>query len=459
MNPWPHQLDQRDWIRQRIAAYVNGDMGTGKTGAALLATEDCWRVLVCCPIAVGPAWVKQIGLWDEDRDACLVVDGSAAKRARSVTEAAAKSNRLTVIVNYDAVWRGDLAKEVSKIPWDAIILDESHLIKSPSGKRSRWLAKLAEKHPRARRICMTGTPCPHSPLDWWAQFRFLDPDILGGSFTAFRSRIARTHPRHPSWVLDFKPEAIEALSKRLDQHVYRVTTEQVLTLPDAIHTDVVVKLSPAARKHYEALEDDMISMLESGETVTAANKLVVVGKLQQATSGFATTSEGQLVTIDKKSNPKKEALREWLECLPPNEPVVIFCKFIADIEACHEVLRGLGRSSSELSGRKKSLDSWQRGDTNGLVVQQQAGGVGVDMTRACYAAYFSLSHSLGDFEQSLARLRRPGQSRPCRFYHFVAEGTVDEAIYSALQNKRDVAEAVYSRLTRRVTECSLVRTR
>jgi SNF2 family DNA or RNA helicase len=57
---------------------------------------------------------------------------------------------------------------------------------------------------------------------------------------------------------------------------------------------------------------------------------------------------------------------------------------------------------------------------------------------------------LGDFDQSLARLRRPGQTKACRYYHFVVKNTVEETIYEALQNKRDVVEEVLSRLTRRV---------
>ena len=287
-------------------------------------------------------------------------------------------------------------------------------------------------------------------MDWWAQMRFLDPEILGGSFGAFRSRIAVTHPRYPGMVLNYKPDAIAAMSQRIDPHVYRVTASEVLTLPDSIHVDIPVTLSAAGKKYYEAIESDMVATLESGDTVTAANKLVVVTKLQQATSGFATNDDGEVVQVSKGENPKREALLEWLRDLPPDEPVVIFVKFIADLEAAQSALDELGRSHSELSGRKKTLDQWQRGDTVALVVQQQAGGVGVDLVRACYAIYFSLTHSLGDYEQSLARLRRPGQERPCRFYHLVAAGTVDEDIYAALQEKRDVTESVYQRLTRRV---------
>ena len=442
--PWPQQLSQANLIASRPYLYSAADMGTGKSGAALLGVRACNRVLIVCPIAVGPAWVKQIELWDKTREACLVVDGATAKRAERIKNA---GDRVAVIVNYDAVWRGEIGKQITKQHWDAIVLDEAHRIKSPSGRSSRWLAKLAAAKPSAKRICMSGTPTPHSPLDWWSQWRFLDPAMLGGSYTAFRTRIARTHPRFPGFVLEYKTEALAAMAARIDDHVYRVKADDVLSLPEILHVEMPVKLSKTGRDYYERLEEDMTATLETGETVTAANKLVVVTRLQQATSGYAVTDGGEQVLIDSS---KAAAIREWLEDLPPSEPVVIFCKFISDIDAVEEILTKLGRSYSELSGRKKQLASWQQGDTVALVVQQQAGGVGVDCTRACYGAYFSLSHSLGDYEQSLARLRRPGQTRPCRIYHFVAENTVDQAIYAALQDKRDVVEEVLSRLQRRV---------
>lgn len=64
------------------------------------------------------------------------------------------------------------------------------------------------------------------------------------------------------------------------------------------------------------------------------------------------------------------------------------------------------------------------------------------MTCASHAVYFSLPHSLALYEQSKARLHRPGQSRPVSFLHLIAEGTVDEAMYSSLQRKRDVIDEI-----------------
>ena len=79
----------------------------------------------------------------------------------------------------------------------------------------------------------------------------------------------------------------------------------------------------------------------------------------------------------------------------------------------------------------------------------QSGGVGIDLSRAAYAFYYSLGYSLGDYEQSLARLRRPGQTRCVRYYHLVCQGTVDEQVYAALRERRSVIEAVLQKLSSR----------
>lgn len=432
-------------IATRQYVFLAADMGTGKTAAVIRGLAESRRILVVCPIAVGPAWVKQFGMWGDGRRVILAVAGGAKTRATAIRSAPKVS---CCVCNYDSVWRGEVGKAIMAARWDAIVLDESHRVKSPSGRASRWLAKLAVSQPEAKRVCLTGTPTPKDPLDWWAQFRFLDSTILGSSYTAYRHRIAITDPRWPSRVLRWREDAIKALSERIDPHIYRIQADDVLSLPESIHTEVTVTLPPASRKYYDTLEEHLVAEI-ANSTVTAANKMVVVTRLQQATSGYGVDVDGKQFPLPGQ-NPKAQAIRDLLEDLPRNEPVVLFCKFTADIELCKTILESLDISFSELSGKKKSLDLWQRGDTIALIVQQQAGGVGVDCTRAAYAFYVSLSHSLGDFEQSLARLRRPGQTRPCRFYHLIAEDTVDQAIYAALEAKRDVTESVLSRLTKRV---------
>lgn len=449
MDPWPHQGAAVAWLLARLYGYLNHGMGAGKTLSAILATAGCRLTLVVCPIAVGPAWPKQVGLAGDPRKVCLAVDGPAARRAERIKAAIDSGEPTIVVINYDAVWRGELGKLIASTQWDCVILDESHRIKSHTGKASKFLSKLSERQPQAKKICLSGTPTPHSPLDWYSQMRFLDPEILGCSFPAFRNRIANTHPRYPGWVTGFKKEGLDALRERIDTHVHRIQTDDVLSLPEAIHTVIDVEITGKTRKFYDSLEQDMIAFID-GEPVTAANQLVVVSRLRTAAAGYTRIDGGNEFTMIDGTPAKSAIFADWLEDFPRDEPLVVFCSFVKDIEEVVSQCRLNGRKVSELRGGVNQLAQWQAGETEVIVIQQQSGGAGIDCTRASHCCYYSIGHSLGDFDQSLARLRRPGQTKTCRYYHFVVKNTVEETIYTALQNKRDVVEEVLSRLTRRV---------
>jgi SNF2 family DNA or RNA helicase len=200
-------------------------------------------------------------------------------------------------------------------------------------------------------------------------------------------------------------------------------------------------------KFYRQLEKEMTAEISAG-TVTAANALTKLLRLQQATSGYARTDEAGTVLIDGMPT-KRAVLEDRLSDLPVTEPVVVFCRFRSDLDDVQAAARELGREYAEVSGERKDLERWQAGDAVILGVQIQSGGVGIDLTRAAYAVYYSLGYSLGDYEQSLARLRRPGQTRCVRYYHLVAPGTVDQQVYAALRERRSVVEAVLQNLSPR----------
>lgn len=425
--PWKHQRDACEWVRGRRASMLALDMGTGKTLTAIMAT---------CPNV---------------RSAVLLGKGSTKSRAAKLKKAMLIRSRdygLVVVVNYDSVWRGELAKLIGSHKWKAIILDESHRIKAPGGKASRWLASLARANPQARLLCLTGTPMPHSPLDLYGQFRFLDPSVFGTSFARMRARYADCDPMFPSKVRKWLRQ--DELASILNRHSFRVTADEVLDLPDALHERIPVTLSPKARKFYDSLERDMVAAIDRGHVVVS-NALTKLLRLQQATGGHSVveTGDGPATVYLDGTPAKRLALESWMEDIAVCEPMVIFCRFRSDINDVIAACKTTGRSYSELSGEKNTLAEWQAAETDVIVVQIQSGGVGIDLTRAAYCVYYSLGYSLGDYEQSLARLRRPGQTRCVRYYHLVAEDTVDEEVYKALSNRKDVVNHVLDMLTAR----------
>jgi SNF2 family DNA or RNA helicase len=202
------------------------------------------------------------------------------------------------------------------------------------------------------------------------------------------------------------------------------------------------QLGADARRAYRSLKRNLMAEIDVGE-VTAANALVKLLRLQQITGGYIRTDDGQDVQIDSA---KMNLLRDVLEDIDPQEPVIVFCRFHKDLEAVNRVADETGRRSLELSGRMDELKQWQAGEAPVLAVQIDSGGVGVDLTRARYSIYYSLGFSLGSYEQSLARIHRPGQTRPVEYIHLLAQDTVDEQVMAALARRSDVVNSVLQQM-------------
>jgi SNF2 family DNA or RNA helicase len=449
--PWRHQIEAFRFAMERLlrgagAALLALEMGVGKTLVALmvLAAIAARRVLICCPLRVVPVWEQQI---ERHLDLPLIVVSlddsvSSVVSKRKLAEeklklAEATGRPLVIIINYDSVWRSPFADWAEAQQWDLIIADESHRLKAPGGKASLAFKRL-RSHARCR-LALTGTPLPHSPLDAYAQFRFLNHTIFGPSFAAFRQKYAVMGGFQRKQVTGFQHlDELEALMKTI---TFRVSKD-VLDLPPETHVTYECELSPEALRVYRDLEEDFIAEVRDGR-VTAANAMVKLLRLQQVAGGWVKTDDGQYHRVDSA---KQKLLADTFEDIGAGEPVVVFCRFHADLDAVHEAAKAAGYLSLELSGRRDELKLWQDGQAQVLAVQISAGGVGVDLTRARYSIYYSLSFSLGEYDQALSRVHRPGQTRPVEHIHLVARNTVDVKIMRALEKRAEVVEAVLAEI-------------
>lgn len=438
---WSHQRDALDFIAGKNAALLAMDMGTGKTRVVVEALSKQLgngRALVLCPKSVIDVWRNQIDTFWPDHPAVICLNGrgtakSKADRSRSFTAP------YILVLNYELAIQEPMARFLIDEPWHVTVLDESHRIKAPGGRASLLCRslRLTSKH----RLCLTGTPLPHSPLDAYAQFRFLDPRVFGSSFVRFKSQYAIEQKRTLANGRSFRQVSgfrnLDDLHRRMAPLTFRCKAEDVLPdLPDAIHEARAVQLSPKTRKVYDAMRLDLVEQVEAG-LVSASNALTKLLRLQQITSGTVRYEDSD--SAKHISTEKWDALKDLLDDLPQDEPVVVFCRFATDLDL---IGSKIGDSYRELSGRRNELSQWQEGSGRVIGVQIQAGGVGVDLTRARYCVYFSLGFSLGDYEQSLARVRRPGQDRRVFYYHLIASDTVDEKVYGALRQRKNVIENV-----------------
>lgn len=441
--PWGHQKRAYWFADQNLTtgggAMLALSMGLGKSKVAidLLVNRKWQRTLVVCPLSVVGVWPRQV-----ETHAGLPVNvlvpskGLVQAKAKEIRTWLEKQEgqQCMVVLNYDVVWRPEMAATLLASKFCAVIADEIHRIKNPTAKSSIFMNRLGMTV--RNRLGLSGTPMSHSPLDLFAEYRFLDPKIFGRIFVAFRSRYCIMGGYEGREVTGY--QNMGELESKFKKIAY-VAGKEELDLPPFTHQTIPVSLSAKAQRIYVELENDFCADVKSG-VVTAANALVRLLRLQQVTSGTVTTEDGMIEVVDSG---KEDALTDLLEDLDQTEKVVVFGRFTQDLKAVSNAAAANKRCYFELSGSVKQSDEWTASQPGSVLgVNIQSGGLGVDLTAARYCVYYSVGFSLGDFEQSLARVHRPGQSRSVTYYHLIASGTVDVRVRQALEERRSVIEEI-----------------
>lgn len=441
--PWRHQQAAIDFALHKPGAYLALRMGEGKSlcAIALVDLRQCQRTLIVCPKSVVDVWPGEFAKHTDGTYYVVPLQGgSIAERAkkvrRSIEMADAMHRPLVLVVNYEAAWRAPMDEALLRAKLDCVIGDELHRIKAAGGRASWFMTTLGKRVPW--RIGLSGTPMPHSPLDCYAQFRFLDSRIFGTSNARFKARYAIYGGFNMKQVVGFANQ--DELQRKFYSIAFRVE-EDVLDLPDATHQMRYCEATPKTARVYRDLSEEFYAQVEAGE-ITVANALTKIIRLQQVTSGYIVTDDGE---THEYGNEKAHLLSDILADIDVQEPIVVFARFHHDLDVIRAVLEQSGRSCAELSGRVNQYLSWKRGDATAIITQMQSGSVGIDFTRARYCLYYSVDHSLGNFQQSQCRILRPGQTRPVTYYYLAMRHTIDTRIYKALRKKESVIDAVLNR--------------
>lgn len=459
--PWEHQKKALKYLMKRDTAALYTDMGTGKTKVMidLIQNRGFKCVLVVAPNKACKVWEQQISIHGIDDVFCVfrANDLSKVKVIRKI-ENIAKIRKIesqnviyVIIINYEKVWRKGIDRILMRkgLGIDCIICDESHRIKSPSSQCSRYLTRLSKLVPH--RYLVTGTPLAENPIDVYAQYRFLDPSIFGTNFTAFRDEYENLDVEL-SMKLGFRMLDKHTPYKNLDKLREKMYScafyiESSVELPSQSDINYYFTIPQRSEKLYHEVLKEKVAEL-NGKYMDSSNALTLVLRLQQITSGYLKvedldTKEKSIVNID---HARREEFLGLIEQFPEDEPLVVFAAYTKDLKNIRRMCKQSGISYSELSGREDSLDEWQAGNTRVIGVQYTSGSESIDLTRARYCIYYSLPKRLALYDQSRKRIHRPGQKRPCFYYHMIAQLrkgiSIDEKMKRALEQKKEIVDYV-----------------
>ena len=463
--PYQHQHDvlMLSWDKESWAYFM--EMGTGKSkvcidnAAMLRECDEIDTFIVVAPKGVYRNWANlEIPAHMPDR----IREGSLMAIWRPTPPRALKQDLLSfmepsknfriLVMNIEALSTVKGQKflvGVLKASRALLAIDESTAIKSPKASRTKALIKISELA-KYKRI-LTGFPVTQSPMDLWAQCRFLDKTFLGDCgdnyfqyqyrYAVMKKQSVGTHSFNR--VVGYRN--LEELSGFLKNFSSRVMKEECLDLPAKIYTQRSVTLSGDQVRIYDELKKYALAHIEDEEFMTANNVMTQLLRMQQVLSGHAKIDDGDVIDI------KDNRLNELMDCLEEVEgKVIIWSRFRYDVKRITEALSKkygprstvnyFGDTSDE--ARSTAIENFQEGDARFFVGNPQTGGYGITLTAAQTVIYFANSFDLAIRMQSEDRAHRIGQTEHVNYIDLISEGTIDEQIVKALRNKMDIASVV-----------------
>lgn len=429
------------------------EMGCGKTlttiavAGALYNLGKIDRVLVVAPTSVCSVWPHDLNQFATFPWEARVLLGDKKKRLKALNELENwpfKALRIAVI-NYESTHREGIFEALAAYKPDLIVCDESQRIKNPSAAQSKALHKLGDAAPF--RMILSGTPVQNNAVDLYSQYRFLDPAVYGANFYAFKNRYCIMGGYGQHQIVGYRN--MDELVEKEHSVAYRVTKEECLDLPQQTFINRYVQFTDAEQAIYEQLRKSSFLELETGENVTATTILTMYLRLMQLTGGFLTADES---TRPKQVNTAKlDALADIIDdyVVDAGKKLVIFARFRAEIAAIENLLRlrkiqyGSIYGDVPMEERGKIVEDFQTNpDTKVFVAQIQTAGLGITLHAASTAVFYSYDYNYANYAQALARIHRIGQRLPVTYIHLVVDGSIDEKILAALENKEDMAKTV-----------------
>ena len=461
--PYQHQDDalEASWDKKVWAYFM--EMGTGKSkvcidnAALLYEQKEIDTFVVVAPKGVYRNWARleiPAHLPDHIDRLVAIWNPSPTKTQKSLLKSLLEPQGAlrVLLMNVEALSTAKGQKYLTAVLSGSqamLAVDESTSIKSPKARRTKNLIKLAPLA-KYKRI-LTGFPVTQSPMDLWAQCRFLDETLLGDcgdNFFQFQYRYAIMKKRDVgshsfNQIVGYRN--LEQLSEMLTEFSSRIMKEECLDLPAKIYTRRDVALTHDQSRIYAELKDFALAQIDDHEFMTTPNAMTQLLRMQQVLSGHTKSDSGQLVEI------ADNRLTELISCLEEVEgKVIIWSRFRYDIKRIAAALvkeYGPGSTVTYFGDtsddeRTSAIEQFQEGDARFFVGNPQTGGYGITLTAAQTVIYFANSFDLAVRMQSEDRAHRIGQMNHVTYIDLIAENTIDERIVKALRNKMDIASVV-----------------
>jgi SNF2 family DNA or RNA helicase len=449
----PYQARGVSWLsfleQWGLGACLADDMGLGKTIQFIafllhLRQRDLLDgpTLLVCPTSVLGNWEREIRKFATGLKV-LMHHGDSRSHGAAF---ARKARGVSVVLTSYALVQRDL-KDLERVEWQGLVLDEAQNIKNPDAKQSRAVRQLEAQF----RIALTGTPVENRLAELWSIMDFLNPGYLGPK-NFFQRRFATPIERYGDTA------SLKTLRSLVQPFILRrLKTDRTIIqdLPEKQEMTIFCGLSGEQAQLYQAAVEKALADIDAAEGVQRRGMILgLLTKLKQLCNhpiqflgsemngaGLQPQRSGKLQRFD--------AMVE--ELLDEGDRALIFTQFA---EWGKHLQAHLARTfkqetlflygSTSKAKREAMVDRFQH-DPSGprlFILSLKAGGVGLNLTRANHVFHFDRWWNPAVENQATDRAFRIGQTRNVQVHKFVCTGTLEERIHDMIESKKALSEQV-----------------
>lgn len=396
----PHQRDATAFCLKQGRAGLFLDTGLGKTFCELefakyTAEATNGYALILTPLAVA----KQI-----EREAKRF--GYDARVIRDQSEAKPGIN----ICNYDRL------EKLDPDEFGSVVLDESSILKSFSGKTTRALIQTFGSH--RFRLAATATPAPNDHMELGNHSDFLS--IMPQAEMLARWFVNDTQEASQQWRL--KGHAVEPFWD------WMASWSRMAETPADMGHDATGYILPKLSIHRHKVQDDV-----------PISKDGLFAQDMSATSMF---------------DIKRQTTGARADCIAskidPKETWVIWCDTDHEADALKARLKDAieVRGSMKIEAKEDALNAFANGDARIIITKPSIAGYGVNWQHCSNMAFVGRTFSYEAWYQAVRRCWRFGQTKPVNVHLAVAEGedqigrVIDRKSADHAMMKRAMADAM-----------------
>ena len=423
MKLFEYQKQGIEFLVSKHGGMLLDEQGLGKTIQALKACEkvDPEVLIIVCPAIMRGTWSHHV-----------------ANLMPSNIQVVINSYEWYVkLDNYKSLIKSIKGKKV------AVIVDESHYIKTPTSKRTKTVQHLLSLDNIVFKVLLTGTPVTRDVDDLYTQLKVFYPDFCRSIFEYRKKYMRCIHSYFGDIYKGFKNDYLrqEIINYLKSCSLRRTKKSAGLNLPSIVRQPVFIDINKKIAKESLSILDYATKVINGVDDYTTYKT-----DLSEEASHIASIRKALGVA-------KVPQVLQYVEHLLQSgiTKLVLFGVHVDVVNLIYEALREkykeikthriIGATTS--TQREKIIKEFQELETPQILVANMiACGVGVTLTKSHTVVFAELDFTPSNIMQAEARVHRITQEHIVNSIFMIANESLDAKILDLIKSKIEIIKDV-----------------